>query len=179
MIRTPAAALAVLLAAGAAGTAAPALAQPAPGERAAIVQALSDCRKLTDDSARLACYDKAAAAFEQAETKGDIVVVDREQARKVRRQAFGFSLPSISLFEKGESQEELENVGGVVASARQQGSGQWTIKLEDGAIWAQVDNNELFKTPKPGMAVKIRKASLGSYLMTIENQRAMRVKRVE
>ena len=32
------------------------------------------------------------------------MVVDRDQARQVRRQAFGFSLPSISLFEKGETQ---------------------------------------------------------------------------
>lgn len=169
----------MILAAAAALVGSPALAAPAAPERAAIVQALSDCRKLTDDSARLACYDKAAAAFDQAETKGDIVVVDRDQARKVRRQAFGFSLPSISLFEKGETQEELENVTGKLASAGRLATGQWRFKLEDGAVWDQVDHNELFKTPKPGMAVRVRKASLGSFLMIIENQRAVRVKRVE
>ena len=154
-------------------------AQPKAEGRAAIVQKLVDCRKIADGAARLACYDEAATALDQAEAKGDIVVVDRDQARKVRRQAFGFSLPSISLFEKGETQEELENITGVVQTARQNGMGQWIIKLEDGAVWAQIDANEVFKTPKQGMAVKIRKASLGSYLMTVDNQRAFRARRTE
>jgi hypothetical protein len=157
----------------------PAFAETKDTGRAAIVQKLMDCRKLTDDSARLACYDQATAAFDQAEAKGDVVVVDREQAKKVRRQAFGFTIPSISIFEKGEAKDEVENATGVIASARQDGVGHWIIKLEDGAVWAQVDANELFKTPKPGMSVKIRKASLGSYLMSVDNQGAFRAHRVE
>lgn len=149
------------------------------GGRAAIVQKLVDCRKVSDDQARLACYDQATAAFDQAEAKGDVVVVDREQARKVRRQAFGFAMPSITLFEKGETKEEVENVTGVVAAARQDGAGHWVIKLEDGAIWTQVDANELFKTPKPGMPVKIRRAALGSYMMSIDGQGSFRAHRAE
>lgn len=168
--------LAVAMVAGLGGTAA---AQPKGEGRAVIVQKLVDCRALTDDGARLACYDQATAALDQAEAKGDIVVVDRDQARKVRRQAFGFSFPSISLFEKGETQEEIENVGGVLESARQDGSGRWVIKLEDGAIWAQIDSKELFKTPKAGMPVKIRKAAMGSFMMVIDNQGAFRARRVE
>lgn len=156
-----------------------AAAQTKPDARAGLVQKLADCRKLTDDKARLACYDETAAAFDQAEAKGDIVVVDREQARTVRRQAFGFRMPSLTLFEKGEPQEELENVSGVLASARRDGTGHWVFKLEDGAVWSQVATEDLFKTPKPGMAVKIKKASLGSFMLQIENQTAIRVRRVE
>lgn len=147
--------------------------------RSALVQKLADCRKLTDNAARLACYDQTAEALDQAEAKGDIVVVDREQARKVRRQAFGFSLPSISLFEKGETQEALENVADTVVAARQNSMGQWVVELKDGGTWAQIDANELFKTPRAGMTAKIRKASMGSFLMTIDNQRAFRARRVE
>jgi hypothetical protein len=154
-------------------------AQPKAEARSAMLQKLIDCRKLTDEAARLACYDQATVALDQAEAKGDIVVVDREQARKVRRQAFGFSMPSITLFERGETQEELENVSGVVAVARVNGAGKWVIKLEDGAVWTQVDNKELFKTPKPGMTVKIRQASLGSYMMTIDTMGAFRAHRSE
>ncbi|TAJ69190.1 MAG: hypothetical protein EPO51_24475 [Phenylobacterium sp.] len=154
-------------------------AQPKPEARSAMLQKLVDCRKLTDESARLACYDQATVALDQAEAKGDIVVVDREQARKVRRQAFGFSVPSITLFERGESKEELENTTGVVAVARINGAGKWVIKLEDGAVWTQVDANELFRDPKPGMPVKIRQASMGSFLMTVDNTRAFRARRTE
>lgn len=156
-----------------------AVAQPQDEGRSVIVQKLADCRQLTENSVRLACYDQAAAVLDQAEAKGDIVVVDREQARKVRRQAFGFSLPSISLFEKGEAQAEVENVAARVASARQNGAGKWVIRLEDGATWVQVDSGELFTTPRAGMTVKIRRAALGSYLMSVESRRAFRARRVE
>lgn len=154
-------------------------AQPKPATRAKLVQELADCRRITDGAARLACYDQTAASLEQAEAKGDIVVVDRDQARQVRRQAFGFSMPSISLFEKGETQEELENVAGEVAVASVNGAGKWTIGLKDGAIWVQIDNNELHRTPKPGNPVRVRQASMGSFIMTINNGGGFRVRRVE
>ncbi len=172
-----AAAVSALLAAAAAG--AVAFAQTAPPERVATVQALADCRKLTEDSARLACYDKAVAALDQAEARGDIVVVDRDQARKVRRQAFGLSLPSLSLFDKGESDEELNNMTAQVESARQDGTGRWTVRLDSGATWTQVDTSPLRRTPKPGMPVTIRRAALGSFMMKIGDQHAVRAKRVE
>jgi hypothetical protein len=176
MIR-PIAALAALLAA--ALPASVAVAQPKAEGRAALVQTLSDCRKLADDSARLACYDAAAAALEQAEAKGDIVVVDREQARTVRRQAFGFQLPSLSMFERGDEKETVDNVSAKIASARQDGSGKWILRLEDGAVWQQVDVQELTLYPKPGQGVTIRKASLGSFMASVEGRRAFRVRRVE
>jgi hypothetical protein len=155
-------------------------ADKAPGEsRAAIVQKLVDCRKITDGAQRLACYDAATEAFDQAEQKGDVVVVDREQARKVRKQAFGFTLPSISIFEKGEKQEDIDSADGVVADARHDGGGHWVIKLEDGAVWAQVGVEELFKSPKPGSKVRIKKASLGSYMMIIDNNAGFKAHRVQ
>ena len=159
--------------------AAPAALAQSKAQRAAIVQKLLDCKTLTDNAARLACYDQAAAAFDQAEAKGDVVVIDREQARKVRKQAFGFSLPSISIFAKGETQEEVDTFDGVVAGARQNGAGSWVIKLEDGAIWTQVGVEDLFKTPQVGMKVKIRKAALGSYMMSVDNGGGFKAHRVQ
>jgi hypothetical protein len=148
-------------------------------ERAKELQQLIDCRKLTDAAQRLACYDQAAAALDQAEAKGDIVVVNREQARKVRRQAFGFTLPSMSIFSRGEKPEEIATAEGKIASVRKVPPGRWEVKLEDGATWVQIDTSEIPLDPKPGQAVKIRKASLGSYLMTVGNQREVKVHRVE
>jgi hypothetical protein len=159
----------------------PLAAAPAPAdqERAKELQQLIDCRKLTDPTQRLACYDQAATVLDQAEAKGDIVVVNREQARKVRRQAFGFTLPSMSLFTRGEKPEEIATADGVIASAHKALTGKWVIKLEDGAIWAQIDLTEIPIDPKPGQPVKIKKAAMGSYLMTVGNQRAVKVHREE
>jgi hypothetical protein len=157
----------------------PAAAQPKVEGRAALLQQLADCRKLTDDAARLGCYDSATAALEQAEAKGDIVVVDREQARTVRREAFGFSLPSLSVFERGEDKDKIDNITGKIASARQDGAGKWVLRLEDGAVWQQIDVQELSLYPKAGQSVTIRKATLGSFLASVEGRRAFRVRRVE
>jgi hypothetical protein len=165
-----------------AGSAAPAaLAEPAakPEGRAAVLQRLVDCRKIAEAAQRLACYDQAAGELDTAEAKGDVVVVDREQARTVRRQAFGFKMPSISLFERGEKPEEVNTVTGKVVAARQNAMGHWVVRLEDGATWSQVDATALPFDPKPGEPVRIRRASLGSYLMSIGNQKAIRVHRDE
>jgi hypothetical protein len=163
--------------------AAPLAAAPPPSPkaegRAQALQRLIDCRKLTDNTARLACFDEAAAAMDQAEAKGDIVVVDREQARKVRRQAFGFTLPSLAMFEKGEKQGEIDSTTGKIAAARQNGARKWVVKLEDGAVWTQVDATELPLDPRPGDPVRIKKASLGSYLMVIGKNGAIRAHREE
>lgn len=145
----------------------------------AVVRSLTECRKLADDAARLACYDRTAAAFVAAEAKGDVVVVDREQAQKVRRQAFGFQLPSLTLFEKGAASDEIDTFDGAIATARRNGSGSWVFKLEDGAVWAQNGTEELFRTPKPGMKVRIRKATLGSFMMSIDGAGAFKAHRVE
>ncbi len=169
----------IALLAATAGLAAPPPAGLAANGRAQVIQRVSDCRKLADGAQRLACYDEAAAGLEQAEAKGDIVVVDREQARKVRRQAFGFTLPSLAMFEKGEKQEEIDNTTGVVASFRQNGAGRWVVKLEDGAVWTQVDATELFANPKVGDPVRIKKASMGSYLMMVGKNGGIRAHREE
>ena len=145
--------------------------------RAAVLQRLLDCRKVEGDQARLACFDAAAGVMDQAEAKGDIVVVDREQARTVRRQGFGFNLPSLSLFERGEKAEDLDRVTLKVASASRDGNGRWTVALEDGQVWRQVDTGDFSANPRPGMTATIRKATFGSFLMSIGGKAGVRMHR--
>jgi len=149
-----------------------------PEGRAQALERLVECRKITDATQRLSCYDAAAAALDQAEAKGDIVVVDREQARKVRRQAFGFHVPSITLFERGETPEEINTVTGTIDKVGRNGAAKWVFTLKDGGVWVQIDSNSLMLDPRPGQTVKIRRATLGSYLLTINGQ-AIRVHRAE
>ncbi len=171
-----AAGLALLLVAPAA-SAAPPPGGAGSGARAAVLQGLLDCRAKTDNAERLACYDAAAARMDQAEAKGDIVVVDREQSKAIRRQAFGFTLPSLSLFERGDKPEKIDQVSGVIAAARADGNGKWVLRLEDGAIWRQIDGDPPHRDPKAGMSVEIKSASLGSYLLSVDGQRAFRAHR--
>ena len=58
---------------------------------------------------------------------GNIVAVDKEQVRTVRRQAFGFTLPSLGLLDRSDKPEELEQITATVAEARQRGDGTWVL----------------------------------------------------
>jgi hypothetical protein len=145
--------------------------------RAGVMQRLMDCRKIVGDAERLACYDAAAGAMDQAEAKGDIVVVDREQARAVRRQGFGFNLPSLSLFNRGEKADELDRVAAKVTRATRDGNGKWTIVVDGDQVWRQIDTGDFTVNPKPGMTANIRRAALGSYLMSIGGKAGVRMKR--
>src|SRR5271169_2476308 len=96
-----------------------------PPIRAPVVQAVVDCRKIEDGAARLACYDAAVAALATAEARGDVVSIDREQGRAVRRQAFGFALPTLAFLDGGEKPEDLNRITETVASAFHNADGKW------------------------------------------------------
>ena len=143
------------------------------------VKRLLECHAITADSARLACYDAAASELSNLLTKGEIVAVDREQVRTVRRQAFGFTLPSLGLLDRSDKPEEIEQITAVVAEARRRADGTWVLTLEDGAVWAQIDREDLSKYPRKGSKAEIRKAAMGSFFINLDGQRAIRAKRVE
>jgi len=159
-----------------------AVAQTAASPLPAAVQKLLDCHAVAADGARLACYDDAVAAFGRLLSSGELVVVDHERVAKVKRQAFGFSLPSLSLFDRaerpGEKGGELQQISGQVASAYQRGDGKWVVELEDGGVWEQTDDEKLPAGAHKGSRADIRKAALGSFFMNLDGQRALRVRRV-
>lgn len=146
---------------------------------APLVRALADCRALTADAARLACYDAATSRLVAAERAGEVVVVDREQARAARRQAFGFNLPSLNIFRGGDREPEIERVALVLARAYQTGDGKWVMRTQDGQVWRQTDDHDLRREPGPGSRAEVRRAALGSFFMNVDGQRAIRVRREE
>ncbi|HEX6866645.1 MAG TPA: hypothetical protein VF122_05385 [Caulobacteraceae bacterium] len=154
--------------------------QAAPNDapRAAALQAVVNCRAVTDTAARLACYDAAAARLDEAEAKGDLVILDRNQTQQARREAFGFSIPSFDLFNRGAPAEKMDRAEFKVVRAWEfNNTGQWAMELDSGAVWRQTDQETLSRRPKPGSTVEIRSAALGSYFMNVDGQRAIRVKR--
>lgn len=154
-------------------------AAPKPSEpaRAGVLQAVADCRKLTDDKARLACFDKAVETLDQAESKGQVLVIDREQAKIVRRQAFGLTLPAFTLFNKGMKEDQVDRVTIELAEAYRADGRHWTFVSTDGVVWVQNDDEPLSDDPHKGSQVAIRKAALGSYFCNVDGQRAVRCER--
>lgn len=172
--------LAAAAAAGLLAVPAPARAQSQAGSANAStpLRALEGCRVLSADAARLACYDRVAAELTAAERSGEVVVVDREQVRAARRQAFGFNLPSLDLFgRRGATIEAVDRAALVLARAYQDADGKWVMRTQEGQVWRQTDTERLARAPRAGSKAEVRRATLGSYLMNVDGQRAIRVRR--
>lgn len=150
--------------------------------RAGVLDALSACRRETDGAARLACYDRAAGALEEAEGKGQLVVLDKEQVRTVRRQAFGFEIPSFGRFfrpggraERSDPEEAIDRVT-YTLSGTGGGGGRYVFYTTEGVNWVQTDD-ELPRPPRAGAELRVRRAALGSYFCNVDGQRAVRCQR--
>ena len=165
------AALGAMVAASQAPAATPALKRPA------ALQAVVDCGKIADDGQRLKCFDAAVAKMTEAEKSGDLLAIDREQRRAVTRQAFGFALPSLTMFDRGEKSDEADRLTETLATAWQTPDGKWMFRLRNGAVWRQIDDYTLGRDPHPGSAIVIRRAMLGSYILNVDGQPALRVHR--
>ncbi|HVQ07749.1 MAG TPA: hypothetical protein VMS43_04890 [Allosphingosinicella sp.] len=154
----------------------------APPPRPETFEALIRCRSIAEADARLQCFDAAAAALQSAQERREVVVVDRAQVREGRRRLFGLALPRIPIFGGGDDDDEddadrVTTVEGVVASASQDSLGHWVVVLQDGAAWVQADNRPLALRPRPGQRVVINRAALGSFMMRVNNQPGIRVRR--
>ena len=144
---------------------------------AATVSAVLACRSITDDTARLACFDKATREMGEAEQKGDLLTLDRQQRQAVRRQAFGLPLTAMTIFDKGEKPEEADRITATVTSASQTPYGKWVIRLDDGAVWRQVDDNNLQSDPHKGSKVVIKRGVLGSFFIDVDGHAGFRAHR--
>jgi hypothetical protein len=158
--------------------ASPAAQTPPPAQqRPETVERLAACRVVADNAARLACYDAAAAALDTAQQQGELVVIDRAQVNETRRQLFGFDMPTLPRLFNGGGGEDLSAIETTLQSASQASENRWVFRLADGSVWRQIDSEPVRFQNRPGQEVRVRKASLGSFLMTVGSSRAVRVRR--
>jgi len=151
--------------------------QAQPQQRPEMLERLTACRAVAENSARLACYDAAAAAFDTAERQGELVVVDRAAVNETRRQLFGFELPTLPRLFSGGEAEELDSIETTLHHASVGPESRWIFRLTDGSVWRQIDSERVRFENESGEPVRVRKASLGSYLLTVGGSRAVRVRR--
>src|SRR5689334_13271033 len=141
----------------------------------AQIQRLLACRSVTDNAARLACFDRETQTVAGAFSGGDIVALDREKVRSTRRTLFGFHVPTLGNVFGG---DELDQVEGVVAAVGMNRDGGFLIALQDGARWSQTDDRPIALEPQRGDKVTIKKGSLGNYFLSVGKQPGIKVERV-
>lgn len=173
--------------------AAPAAAQE-QGQPAVLSQVYA-CASVSDEAERLACYDGAVGRLREAQSSGNLVTVDRQQAENLDRDAFGFSLPSLSrLFGGGASTEASTNAGTAaqrpafaptdemqleIARVAMRRDGTASFTMTNGQVWSQIDN-ESPRNARAGGQVTIRRAAMGSFLMSVAaGGPALRVRRTQ
>ena len=156
---------AALLAAAFAAT--PALAQTPPGGFGAIL----GCAGLEADGERLACFDREAAALRSR----DVVAVPARDVEELRRESYGFNLPSLERVAPAppgaEEREPDRTRSWTVQSIRNARSGRAVFIMDDGQVWQQTDGDGQ-RFPEPGrrgavVTAEIRPAAFGSYLLSV------------
>ena len=134
---------------------------------AEALTALYACAEISEDAARLACYDDAAGRVRRAQTEGSLVAVDRAQVQEMQRESFGFSLPSIAnlLPQRADGQsDEPESVELQVTEVIAHGNGNHTFVMADGQRWTQVEGQRATNV-RAGDTIRIRRAAMGSFLL--------------
>jgi hypothetical protein len=156
----------------------PLAAKDKPAAPPPLYQAVVDCRAIADSAERLACFDRTVGAMAQASEAKDLVVVDRETMRETRKGLFGFSLPKLKLFGGGNEDEKdiVREIESTITGIRTAKDGFPVYTIADGARWKQTDGRNLF--PKVGQKIKIKAASLGSYMASIDGRAGVRVMRL-
>ena len=146
--------------------------------RAEVLQKLIDCRAIVNDGERLACFETQTAKIDDAEARHDVVIIDRDQATKSRKESFGLPSAPLVVGKLPAPGEGITDVTSKIRTAKLLNSKRWLLVLEDGARWYQAESKTI-RDPKPGQSIRIRKASLGGYLANIGSQPATRVRRID
>ena len=144
-----------------------------------VVGELAACREITDPVQRLACFDSTAAALVAARDNKTIVVVDRAEVRKVNRSLFGFALPNLNLFGKGDTADEppIPEITGKIVKTALVGRDLFSLTLEDGTVWRMSESLGRYP-PNLGDKIRIVRGALGSYRATIAGGPFIQVNRV-
>ncbi|MBY6189693.1 hypothetical protein KUV22_04610 [Microbulbifer agarilyticus] len=119
-----------------------------------VQEELKRCTEFSDDSKRLACYDKLA-----------------NNLQTHVEQRFGQE-------EKRAIQEAPESITATIESAQKGAYGKYTFTLDNGQVWRQTDSGRTIW--RGGEQVTLERGALGSFFMRkTEGGRALRVKRIK
>lgn len=153
-------------------------AQMRPMAPAPALSGVVSCRTISEQTARLNCYDNAAAALARQMQTGEIVAVGRDDIRKTRRALFGLTLPSLNIFGGEGDEPEVKQIEATISSVKDLGYGKWLLSLDSGAKW-QTSEALIRQEPRPGQKIVIKRGTLGGYMLTVNNGKAARAMRVQ
>lgn len=127
------------------------------------------CRALTDDAARLACFDHESAALMPATAKPSLSP----------EQKFGLGAAAVAAkeAENGQPRADIDIIDAKLIALHAGTDGRYVFTLDNGQLWQQLvaGSDLLLKT---GDAIRISRGALGSFNLTAPTQRSCKVKRL-
>ncbi|HEX7374926.1 MAG TPA: hypothetical protein VF277_08120 [Steroidobacteraceae bacterium] len=144
----------------------------------------ASCTTIAEDAARLSCYDaafgmpRATSRPRQAsasEAASPATATAAATSTTAGAENFGLSQERVAA-SQGEATTITAKVVSVASIAE---PGRWSVTLDNGQVWEQRETTNSSLRPRPGATVTIRKASLGSYLLSMPNRGTSRVRRVK
>jgi len=141
--------------------AAPALAQGTLQGR------LAGCAAIADGMQRLACFDALAveagqAGFGAASPKSSPLTAPVETAQATK---------AVTV--------EPDRASFAVSSFKEGADGKLRFTMENGQVWRQIDTTQLRNTGQGPWTAEIKKAAMGSFMLTLNGGRPVRVERVK
>jgi hypothetical protein len=164
---------------------------------------LARCLTIADMAERVRCYDTLARA-EQDQAQGEDTPAAAQAdvppapaappaapasrpaapaapttpAAANPRDDFGLSAAEREVRRPTE-QRQLDSIRTTISSARTVGAGYWQFATEEGSVWRMTEVRRSFRPPDPGDQVTIRRGTLGSYYIDVDNQPALPIRRVD
>ena len=174
------------LAIGAASLALCAAPASAQADRTAVLNILVECAKIDDPTARLACYDNnmtRAGATARTTVPGQTVRGVVGGAAPIETQGpQGFGYEDVRSQDPARFQVrpgQLQEIHPRVASITPREPGIYLVTLDDGAQWLFAEGvSSQFRLPGRGDEIEIERGSLGSFLMRVDGQPPVPVRRI-
>jgi small-conductance mechanosensitive channel len=158
------------------------LSNTAIAEEASLTDRVQGCVKITQDTARLACFDQLIMkhnnqSIDLAVTQLATPRVDSEVTELTAQQIDSFSKEQVKKTAE-ESAKEINSITLTISKLSKTPYGQWKITFENGQKWKQKDNDKL--SLKTGQRVILTKGSLKSVFLQKENTaKRIKVKRLK
>jgi hypothetical protein len=182
-----------------------AAAVPAPSA-AAQRSELARCLAIADIAERVRCYDALARAEQGHDAESSAPAAEQSAspepapvtsappappspapvaaapppapAAAAQREEFGLS-PAAIESRRPTQDRQLDEISTTIASARTVGAGYWQFVTDEGAVWRLTEVRRSFRPPEPGDDVVIRRGTLGSYYLDVDDQPALPIRRVD
>lgn len=125
---------------------------------------------------RAACLNEEARKLRETQQRRGVVLLDRDKAAAMQA-SIQHNEDATREKERREALAAFSPIAAPLTAARQQ-NGLWLFDVQGHGTWMQAESGELGRDPRPGDLIRIRRGTIGGFLLNVRTGPAIRVKPV-